>query len=622
LAFDVAIAPATISFSGTPLFGFDGLAKPATAVTTPPGLPVSLTYNGGATVPNRPGVYTVVGTVTDPNYVGSSTLTLTINPPPPPTINLQILPTTQGNPPFNVTFQDASSGFIDSWTLVPAADGNPTFTNRSQPIGVTYSQPGSHEAVLTVVGPGGTVQKKVQIKVNPLPILATIQNVSGPEDQVLSLNLAGIDPLAGTWSLGGVDANLFASTNIAGDAVTLTPVANASGADVVQVTRTNGFGLTASQDVTLTLTPVDDPPSLDPVLPASFTAAEDVQLVVSGVGHIKDIDTDLSTLQMSASGFDNKLVAAAVGSANNVVFTPHPNAFGKTAATIHLVDPAANIEITQAVQLEWTPVNDPPDVPLALIPAGGAVSVPLTPLISWGAKDVDGDALKSDFYLGPNGTPPLLLAANIAEMSFAPGELQPASGYAWRVVVRDPSGATNEASYNFSTERDLRPPRISDVLAGATEAVATVTWLTDELATSFVRFGPAGTLNADNGGVDDSGLNLVLQHSVTLNGLTAGTLYDFEITTTDGAGNPAATSGQWFTLAAKDMTAPEISGERVEGITQESAVVRWKSSELSTSRVRYAEAGTDLAAGMALAPTTDLVEDHQGRLTGLKAATT
>jgi uncharacterized protein YfiM (DUF2279 family) len=57
---------------------YNGSAKPATATTTPSGLTVSFTYNGSATVPTGAGSYTVIGTINDANYQGSTTGTLVI----------------------------------------------------------------------------------------------------------------------------------------------------------------------------------------------------------------------------------------------------------------------------------------------------------------------------------------------------------------------------------------------------------------------------------------------------------------------------------------------------------------------------------------------------------------
>ncbi len=58
---------------------YTGNARVATAVTTPVGLDVTFTYNGSSMVPSDPGNYTVVGTINETNYAGSSTGTLVIS---------------------------------------------------------------------------------------------------------------------------------------------------------------------------------------------------------------------------------------------------------------------------------------------------------------------------------------------------------------------------------------------------------------------------------------------------------------------------------------------------------------------------------------------------------------
>ena len=57
---------------------YDGTAKPVTATTTPTNLTVNVTYNGASAAPTNAGSYTVIGSVVDANYQGSSTNTLVI----------------------------------------------------------------------------------------------------------------------------------------------------------------------------------------------------------------------------------------------------------------------------------------------------------------------------------------------------------------------------------------------------------------------------------------------------------------------------------------------------------------------------------------------------------------
>ena len=74
-------APASIALSNLTRV-YDGSPKPVAATTTPGGLPVSITYNGNTTAPSDFGSYSIVGTITDPNYQGSASGTLSITGQP------------------------------------------------------------------------------------------------------------------------------------------------------------------------------------------------------------------------------------------------------------------------------------------------------------------------------------------------------------------------------------------------------------------------------------------------------------------------------------------------------------------------------------------------------------
>ena len=77
-SFAVAKASATITLSNlNPTY--NGSARPVTAATTPSGLTTSITYNGNSPAPVNAGTYTVVAMVSDANYEGSTTNTLTIS---------------------------------------------------------------------------------------------------------------------------------------------------------------------------------------------------------------------------------------------------------------------------------------------------------------------------------------------------------------------------------------------------------------------------------------------------------------------------------------------------------------------------------------------------------------
>jgi hypothetical protein len=77
-SFAVAKASATVTLSGTNQT-YNGSARTVTASTTPSGLAAFITYNGASTAPTNAGSYTVVATVNDANYQGSTTSTLTVS---------------------------------------------------------------------------------------------------------------------------------------------------------------------------------------------------------------------------------------------------------------------------------------------------------------------------------------------------------------------------------------------------------------------------------------------------------------------------------------------------------------------------------------------------------------
>jgi hypothetical protein len=84
---------------------------------------------------------------------------------------------------------------------------------------------------------------------------------------------------------------------------------------------------------------------------------------------------------------------------------------------------------------------------------------------------------------------------------------------------------------------DLTPPTIANVAAtlGGDGVSATITWDTDEMATSRVDYGTAsGALTSH---VDDP--SLVAAHSIVLTGLGVATTYYFRVTSVDGSSNSA-----------------------------------------------------------------------------------
>ena len=189
--------------------------------------------------------------------------------------------------------------------------------------------------------------------------------------------------------------------------------------------------------------------------------------------------------------------------------------------------------------------------------------------------------------------------------------------YHYRVVSADASeNEGRSGDYTFITP-DLTPPVISDVTAvDITATGATITWTTDEPATSQVEYGLTAPGYSTSTTEDPT---LVTSHSVVLTGLTSGTTYHYKVKSRDTSGASLWTSSDDYAFNTLDITAPVISSVTASGMTQTGATITWTTSEGATSQVEY---GLTTAYGSATTIDTNLLTSHSVSLTGLTAGTT
>ena len=86
------------------------------------------------------------------------------------------------------------------------------------------------------------------------------------------------------------------------------------------------------------------------------------------------------------------------------------------------------------------------------------------------------------------------------------------------------------------------PPVISSIVHAPSEFAATITWDTDEPATSVVEYG----LTASYGSSESSAV-LVTSHSIIITGLDPGTEYHYRVTSSDANGNISVSLDRTFT---------------------------------------------------------------------------
>lgn len=204
------------------------------------------------------------------------------------------------------------------------------------------------------------------------------------------------------------------------------------------------------------------------------------------------------------------------------------------------------------------------------------------------------------------------------QTSFTVNGLSSSQTYYFAVRAYNTSGAesgySNEVSKSFG---DTTAPTLSSIAAGGiTSTGATISWSTNEAATSQVEYGVTTSYGSS------SALNstLVTSHSRVLNNLNPSTTYHYRVISRDAAGNTGTSGDRTFTTAAApDTTPPAISGIGVSNITTAAATISWTTNEPSDTQIQY---GTTTSYGSATPLNGSLITSHSQQITGLSPSTT
>ena len=218
------------------------------------------------------------------------------------------------------------------------------------------------------------------------------------------------------------------------------------------------------------------------------------------------------------------------------------------------------------------------------------------------------------------GTTSALGTALVTSHSRTLSGLTPDTTYYFRVVNIDASGNTAVSSANTFTTLtapDTTAPVLSNILAvGVTSNSSTLTWTTNEAATTQVQYGTTATY----GSTTTENPSLLTAHSQVLNGLNASTTYHFSVHSRDAAGNVAVSGDLTFTTSpAADTTAPVISGIAASNSTPSTTIITWGTNEPATSQVEY---GLTSSYGSPTPLDGTLVTSHSTTLSGLTLSTT
>ena len=153
-------------------------------------------------------------------------------------------------------------------------------------------------------------------------------------------------------------------------------------------------------------------------------------------------------------------------------------------------------------------------------------------------------------------------ATMVTSHSITLTELSASTTYYYEVKSTDSSSNTavddnNGSYYTFTTTTpDTTPPTIENVASSAiTSNSATITWDTDEIADSLVKYGTSPGNYTDN--KYDSAY--VTSHSIGLTDLTENTTYYYVVKSTDPSNNSSESSEYSFTTQEAGATVMHVA---------------------------------------------------------------
>lgn len=180
------------------------------------------------------------------------------------------------------------------------------------------------------------------------------------------------------------------------------------------------------------------------------------------------------------------------------------------------------------------------------------------------------------------------LATTVSTAYIDTSSLNNTTTYYYRIKAVDNAGSTSAASSIVSrtpTGKYQTPPAyLSNPLASNIKSSsATVSWTTDRISNSIVKYGKTQTNLAASSGQLDS----VLNHVVELLGLEPSTTYYYQSQSLDNDRDYDTDEANSQTQSFTTLPAPAISNVNVANITLNSADVSWETTTLAVSSLTY-----------------------------------
>ena len=145
----------------------------------------------------------------------------------------------------------------------------------------------------------------------------------------------------------------------------------------------------------------------------------------------------------------------------------------------------------------------------------------------------------------------------------------------------------NNRNFATTTRQDVTSPIIFGLRVEAiTASTASVTWMTNEVATTKVYYSTTAPVATSTALVQDVSGNTTF-HRIDLTQLEAGRTYHLLVVSADAAGNMATRQTSFTTSSVGDTTAPLITNVVSSTTGNTTANISWMTNEPATTKVYY-----------------------------------
>jgi glucose/arabinose dehydrogenase len=421
---------------------------------------------GSAPSTNQPPTISGMANQTINEDSATSALSFSVSDAETPAANL-VVTAGSSNPTLvpNANIALGGSGALRTLTVTPAANQSGSATITLAVSDGVLSSSNAFVLVVTPVNDPPTISDLTDRTVNedtPTPALAF--TVSDLETPAGSLNVTGNSSNPALVP----NANLVFGGSGNNRTLTVTPAANQSGTATITVTVSDG-GLSASDTFVLTVTPVNDAPTLSVFTDRTISMDTTLGPLDFMVG---DVDSDPNTLLVSAVSSDQAVVRDAdialggLGTNRTLTLLPASNAVGTATITISVDDGLLTNRSSFVVRVLGTNSNTPPTLS-APTDQSMAEDGTLGPLpFTIGDAQSPPDALQvtvssSNAGLFPPGS--MVLGGNGANRTLTLAPLANQSGSATITLTVSDGTLTSSNTFVLVVNPVNDPPSISDI---------------------------------------------------------------------------------------------------------------------------------------------------------------